>query len=544
MTKKLIKSGVYDSFTTFRVFEVNNRNNFVKALKKLIKSNLIISGETRYENEGSIDFNNQFMKLRERRLKLFRESKEKGKLQPREIRGDIFQTKDKPEVTIKPIQNGIAIDAENNLIDNLVASQEYELGRIANLYNYEKKYTGFNSHDFKNVFLLYPCKAYIGEKVLYISFFLMIYKNGLATLNSKINIDGRDLNELSDSIYDLSLENVFLPEFLFSESSNNNYKKKGRCNSLREVEGVYKKYLGDLFNTNNFSMPFNFITLIDYKNRPDECFSEDNISFNRSLYNLLNAPVSEFTEKHDKPVREFIKTRYFETSYFHRYYGNNNRIISVYTKRIKDEFNSIYPNGEGGELADSHIYLVSLTGVINVIEALLFRKFINDNYVLSNLNTKTSMSQLLKLKIKSKNDSLLDLKRYYYSYGSLTELQEFMHYKCEDYTKSAIANQWSREIEDLIKLKREQFVSTLSILGPIITIILTLILSFPTIKQISEEIGVEQNSIFIYIIFNTAFIFLLLIVFVKQFIELFLRLSVILSNLAKKLRAIFKKLKK
>lgn len=127
------------------------------------------------------------------------------------------------------------------------------------------------------------------------------------------------------------------------------------------------------------------------------------------------------------------------------------------------------------------------------------------------------MSKLLKLKMDIKKDSLLDLKRYYYTYGSLTHLQEFMNEKCEDYIKSSIANQWSKEIEDLNKLKREKFVSTLGMWGSIVTVFLTLLLSFPAIKQIAEAVGLNDKSITLYIIFNFVVFLLLALVFIRPF---------------------------
>lgn len=171
-------------------------------------------------------------------------------------------------------------------------------------------------------------------------------------------------------MFDLRFDKVYLPKFLFSDSQENIYKKKARCNSLKEVEDIYKSYLSSNFKIKSFSIPFNLITLIDFNYRPKE-FREDYHKYNHGIYNLLYAPISEHTSKSDDRVKEFIKTKYFETSYFHRYYGNNNRIISVYTKRISQEFNVIDSNGSGGKIEDLDVYTLSLTGVINVIEAIV-----------------------------------------------------------------------------------------------------------------------------------------------------------------------------
>src|SRR5699024_8988474 len=405
MTRKLINYGFFDSFTIFRLANIYSSKSYGKIVEKLAKSNLIISSEKINDKEGFIEFNGPFRELCHKRFDLYNESIKEKKAQPVEIRGDFSQAKEGQTTNICSISNKGNINLESNIIDKFVTVQEKELYRIEYLYNYEKEYTGFFSHDFKNVFLCYPCKAHKGDKVLYISFFLMVYKNGLAILNSKINIDGENVDELSENIYDTPLDNVFLPEFLFSQNKSNNYKKKSRCNSLREVENVYKKYLDDMFNIENFVMPFNLFTLIDYKNRPREDFTETTDLFNQSIYNLLCAPVNSFTAKSKETVQSFVQSKYFETSYFHRYYGNNSRIVAVYTKQVIDELESINFNENNGKLEDLDVlYLTSLTGVINVVESLLFKKFINDNYILLNLNTRTSMGKLLKSKIKRKND--------------------------------------------------------------------------------------------------------------------------------------------
>lgn len=494
-----IISGNFDSFTVFQIKELQYTSDYIRLLKKIVKTNLIISAETL---EGEISFNEKFEELLNTRQELYKKSKSEGKVLPNQIRGDFTLNNE---------------HGNSELIDEFKTSQIDSLHKLASIYHYEELYTGFDTRDFKNILLLYPAKAVIGDRIIYISVMMYLYKNGVTIFNFSLDGNGLDLNKLSEDIWNIHFDKVFLPEFLFSETSSDEYKKKGRCTSLRDVENVYKDFFSKRFKIQYFSEPFHFLNLINYRTRPNDFREKRNsLLFNKSVYNLLYAPITDFTSKDDDVLDDYLKDRYFSTSNFQRYYINASRIISVNSKKVESEFPI---QGEKRKIDDRTLYHSYFGAVFNAIEVVLFKKLINDRYLISQLHEGVSLRELYELKIKINSNSLLEYNRYFYTFGSLRTLTEFALEKSEDFLKSYIVDQRTEKIEVLIKFKRDRNVSALGILGPIVSIILTMLLSFPSLKDIMKYIHKEEYTMTVYIIFNILFSLLLFSIFYKQSID-------------------------
>ena len=79
---------------------------------------------------------------------------------------------------------------------------------------------------------------------------------------------------------------------------------------------------------------------------------------------------------------------------------------------------------------------------------------------------------------------------------------DFLEEKCEDFLQTKLMNQRRERIEKVINLKKERFITNFTALGPVLTIGVTLLLSFPALENLMENLNKKEYLLETYVIVN------------------------------------------
>lgn len=547
MSKAKIKKGYWDHFVMFEAFKHNNPEKTIykykKIINKLIQSGLIISEET---PDKKVSLNKKFEGEIEKRRDIYLQAIDNNKIVPAHIQGDIKKVAEAPKIFIGSDKQFITVDAEDNIVDELRVSQLIALQQLISLYNLEHKHTGFLHTSFKNRFLLMPVKATINEKTFFLNVILTIFKHGYCMLHFSINAADIDIDLLNTSVWNVHFDNIMLPERMINNSTSMEYKKKARCNNMNDITSVFleclSKYLDiqDQVNTTKY----NHLNLIDYTYRP-KTFEDNDISkpLKASLFQLLFAPVSEFTMNSDMNINSVLNNKKYDLNLHFRSYANHNRLINIYSSRIEQPFKSMseYP------FSENVLYNTAIGGAINSIELLMQKKLQNDKTTFLNLNSAMTINDLIKIKTNNNIEYFHEFSQYYYSYASVNSFTMYLENACDDYLKNEMVIERNKRLEELITLRKEKYVSKFTALSPILTITITLLFSLPTLEQLLKLLNIKEYLLPIYSISNLIFIIFICILYreliKEKSINLFNYIVRNISLISKYTKEIFLKLK-
>lgn len=213
-------------------------------------------------------------------------------------------------------------------------------------------------------------------------------------------------------------------------------------------------------------------------------------------------------------------------------YVNYNRIISCISKGFnKDIEEQLLFNGINSdeiknlEVECEDIYRTVLVGTINNIEDILIKKSNSALINYTQLSMDMPLNQLLDIEIMETKLYLSNYYKYFYEYESLNRLSKFIEEKSESYLRFGSFNERKDKIESILQLRKEKLIYNATLLGPLLTIILTTLLSYSALESITKAFAINISVILIYIIINIIFDVFLIIVFKTQFKELFYLLN-------------------
>jgi hypothetical protein len=500
VTNPKIKNGYINIFQAFQLFHHKNPkkdiNNYIKSIERLVKSNIIISVENA---KKEVDFSKKFNDYLSERKRNFREKN-------MNYNNDLKKLKENPTVTFAPEY----IEIEDNLDDELENSQIQYIEQLVAIYQAEEDYTGAHTKDDKNRFLLFPSKITLKNNVdIYMGVYLTIYKNGYAILHSTIEINDLEFEYFNVKGWDFPVNNVMIPHFLINNDQSYSLKKKSGITSINQLMDVYKDFITDVIQEDKSDISIlNFynLCLCDYAYQPEDFGKSVSKKFDETVYKLLYAPITEFTMKSTEEITSLMSSQFFGFSKKLRLYANSNRTISAYGNNIKktDLFNDYSQNDLNRLLQNG-----SLGGVITAIETLLLKKMTLQQYAVFELNQNISLKRLIDLNIYEQTNYIHEFSQYFYHYGSVRELIKFLNKTCEDFLQSNLINERRDKLEKLIDLKKERNVASFTMIGPIISVAFTLILSLPTLEQFLKVIKKEHLLIESYVTINFIFIMII-----------------------------------
>jgi hypothetical protein len=536
-----IKNGFYNTFYSFKLFEINDLNkkySYVNILEKIIDSGILITDEN--ENK-EIYFRNKFINILKERKNSYRTSLKDGSVLPFPLSKGIKKVREKTTIDLSASDSGISITVDDDLVDNLEESQVFFLNQLVSVLSDEEQYTGIPSKEYKNRFLLFPpMVTNTQDLTFHPGINLTIFKHGYAVLWISMELENVNFELINSNKWDLPLKSTYLPEFMFGNIESNAFKKKARCNRIQTILEEYSNYLYDIVNNKpreDAGNLFHQLVLSDYSYRLKNFDKTSNL-FNEHIYKLLYAPINNYQLKSHDEINSIINEKYYSFSRNMRLYANHNRAIYVYSeeylKTLKETFtkdtNSLLPSNES-ELN----YLnqkVTIGGMINAIETILLKKE-SQNILLFELNDKTSLRKLTTLLIKENINYSVEFSKYFYTYGSVRELLLFLEKNCEDFLQTNLMIERKERIEKVISLRKEQYISNFTALGPVITIVLTMFFSFPTLENIFEKIQKEELFLPSYIILNLIMIVLFSYLTRNEIIDIYIDIK---SNLKLKLK--------
>jgi len=512
MAKLQIHHGFYNAFYAFKLFESNGTNEqYVKIINNLKETGIIISAET---IEKEINHMESFSNYLVERKKEYRSLENEQKAIPAYLARSISKTHDKPSIIFSMSEESIDLILEDNLTDELEVSQTNALNRLVSLYSAEEQYTGFGSKTYKNRFLLLPPQLSIKhENYFHPEISLTLFKHGYAILNLTMEIENMAYEDINLSAWDLDFEKVYLPEFMINDNGSFIMKKKARCNSVNRLLGEYVNYINKQINyenTQEIGQHFFHLVLSKYTNMPEE-FKEDNNDkqLNDILFKLLFSPIQDYQLKPEQEITKFINNRYFSFSKHIRLFANSNRTISAYSKNFQKSVKPFI--SESLDLNNTYIlnHLAqnsSIGGMINAIESILLKKEATQKLSVFEVQEHTSLKKLIDLLIQENTNYAMEFSKYFYNYGSVRDLITFLEDKCEDFLQTKLMNERRERIEKVISLKKERHVANFTALGPILSIVITLILSFPALESILKTLDMEVYLFKTYVVFNLFFI--------------------------------------
>lgn len=514
----IIKDGNLDIFYGFEAFEFSkskrNSKKYLDFMRRLFDTGIIVSAE---KPDGEVSFTESFETDLFNRKLMYRENEEKKSGIPIYLRADINKKMDEPSVETDNEQRKMHL--YRDLEDRLEIAQEKYLQKMVSIYNAEEKHTGIPSKDLKNRFLLATPLIKVGGAEQYCGIYLTVFKQGYVIIHLSMVLNEVDFDKVNSSIWDLPLENVKVPELIIKSNKSYKPKKKARCNTLHDLILVYKEFIvkhSGLINLNLQGEFLRNISLFDYSYIPSDYNQEISDDLYFEFYKLLHAPITEFTLKTNQETRSVIENRYYSFSKGLRVLANSNRLIVAGTKSLQKDINKLVDDGSEKEV----FHNTSLGAVINAIELILIKKLSIQKHSVYELMPNTSLARLINLTIKENSDFSLEFSKYFYTFGSVRSLIHFMEEACEDFLQQRITSERRNRLEKLINLKKERYIASFAVAGPILTIAITLLVSYPAIKQVFVDIDKKHLVLPVYITSNlllSIFMILLVLPQIKDF---------------------------
>jgi len=522
-----IKHGFYNAFYAFKLFDnkgsIDNKE-YVKVLGSLRDTGLFISAE---RPDKEVFFMDSFTELLQKRKEKHRQNKENGETVPSYLQQSIQKVGDNPKIYFGATESGFRIEIEDDLVDDLDVSQDYYINQLVDIYRDEERYTGIASKEHKNRFLLFP--PFIRDtqqRSYHPGIYLTIYKHGYAILWLSFELEDIEFNEINLNGWCLDIESAYFPEFMINGNKSFDYKKKARCSNINIL---LKEYAAYIYKSANYSGPnipgqyFYHLILSEYAYMMDKYEDKVNVKFSETIYKLLFAPIHDYLLKTPSEIENILNKRYYSNSMYLRFYANNNRVISAYAKDYKKSVKPYLPPDLDLKDTEALNFLyqrLSMGGAINSIESLLLKKETIQNLLVFELNEKTSLKKLINLLIKENLNYSIEFSKYFYTYGSVREMLSFLERSCEDFLQNNLMNERQQKIEKVISLKKEKYNANFTALGPILTIALTLFLSFPTLESIFKIVKRENWLLPTYFTINIIFIIFILYITREQLTEI------------------------
>ncbi|MED3710048.1 hypothetical protein P4502_12525 [Peribacillus frigoritolerans] len=406
-------------------------------------------------------------------------------------------------------------------IDLLKESQIIGIERLVSLLNQEKFYTGFQSKDSKNRFLIYPPQLIISEEIVIPIIILTLFKSGHILVHFSYEIKKITANKISGYSWNLKLDKVKLPKEI-----SNTIETDG-VESLEDIANIYLQYFKIRFRTDGLVYYMQHLCLPEYAYQPESFKLKESKKFNDGIYRILFAPIFKHQLKNDENCEELLKNQLYNFSKHYNLYANYNRLISCFSKHFKaslDEqlkFRGLSDEElKKVEITNEELYNTSTQAIIIAIENTLIKK---SNMAISNLielNIDMPLNKLIDKEILDTMFYLGDFYKTFYTYESLVRFTEFLENKCENYLNLNETKIRKEKIESIINIKKEKLIYNVTLLGPLLTIILTLLFSYSALESITKGFGVGKNLNEIYIYLNLLFNILLILFFKSQFKEL------------------------
>lgn len=521
MTKEKIRHGYYNAFYAFKLFESDNSiEQYTSILKLLKESGISISAETL---EGEVSFMSSFEDFVQERKRNYRKLKEKESSLPEYLLKSIEEVDEKPTVAIG---HNLEISFIDNLIDELEESQHYSLQQLVLMYQAEEQYTGLATKNYKNKFVLFPPFLSDSQKSFHPSIFLTVFKHGYAIIHLTMEIEDMTYEELNMSIWDLEFEDVLMPELLTKNNTSYEMTKNKNCTSANLILAEYGNFIERLvnFETNEVTGEYFYhLVLSDFAYNIKSFEENDSDKLNETLFKLLYAPINNYQIRTKTETKRFLESKYMSFSKTKRVYANHNRTISLYTKDFKDAIKDAVEDSEDLDhphYLNSVAHNTSLGAMISAIELILLKKLVIQRFSVFEIHEDTSLKKLLNLSIKENTDYAIDFTKYFYTYGSVRELISFLENECEDYLQTNLMNERRMRLEKVINLKKEKEVASFTALGPLVTILFTILFSYPALDTILKGFGKGAYINSIYIVVNLVSLSMIGYFFRNRFFEL------------------------
>lgn len=522
-----IKNGFFNAFYAFKLFDSKghlDNKQYIKVLESLRDAGIMISADN---PDNAIYFMSGFNDTLIERKKEYRKYKEEKKQPPIYLDKSITKISEKPKVYVAPTEKGIRIELEDDLVDDLHVSQDYYLHQLIDIYHDEEKYTGIPTKEYKNRFLLFP--PLIKDKkqqYFHPGIYLTVFKHGYAILWISFELEDTEFDEINLNGWCLNIDTAYFPEFMINDNKSHLYKKKARC---ADINSLLKEYGNFIYRAANNEEPklvgqyFYHLVLTDFAYMVERYNDKLNNKFNETMYKLLFAPMPDYLLKSQNEIEEFLNTRFYSNSMYLRLYANNNRTISAFTKDNKKALRPYLP--VDADLNDSeglnYLYQkISVGGIINSIESLLLKKETIQNLLVFELNESTSQKKLINLLIRENMNYSVEFSKYFYTYGSVRDQLQFLEKSCEGFLQTKLMDERKEKLEKVISLKKDRYVTNFTAIGPVLTILLTLFLSFPTLDSIFQKLNKESLLLPTYFILNLFFIMFFLYVTREQTVEI------------------------
>lgn len=516
MEASKITNGIIDNFFVFEIFD-NSRGDltkkYQKVLNRLIKSKLVIS---KANINKRVDFGEQFLMHIKEREKF--KSKNKNSMN-RSIKGDFIHPNSN-DYTFSGFESEPYDHSEGTVIDLLWYSQNRAIQQFVHTNYLEELHTKTEILTTKNNFLLYPIRIiWEDETVSFIDLTITTYKHGYSILNATIRFSQAEINNLEREIWRLPIKEAYFPRLMFNNTGENeacySYKKIGRCNNPISALNRYLDFIQkEVFNYESEKENFNCLTISNISNLPAN-FEKIETKLNENIFKLLFAPVG-INLPSANSISERLEKSSMDLNEITRVYANQYRLIFLMAKDFKNRLEEMGILNK--EYQQEHMYSAFRGGFIFAIEKLLLKMFTSKKFILKSLNENLSLKKLYQLSLNRNYELRYETDQIFYNYTTTRVLIDFLYKKCLDsYSESIFAEQQARTLQ-LINLNKERRVAQFSILGPIIAIIISIVLSMSGIKDLLETFGIfdPQIHILFYIIFNGIVIGVILLSYLDQ----------------------------
>lgn len=521
-----IKKGFLDIFYVFELYNSNginvDNNKYKKILEKIYESGIVISAENQ---EKAVFFTDRFQNLINERKSEFRKNRSDKKKNPEYLNRSIKQLEDGPTVNLSATSGKIAISIYDEIEDELEYSQMRFMEKLINIYSSEEKYTGISTKEYKNRFLLFPPEiSLIDDEYIFPGVYLTVFKNGYGIVQMSIDLTDFDFELINEVGWNLQLIDLSIPELLINGENSYDFKRVEE-HYINNLLKIYADFVYKIINNHTPTIHgqyFYNLTLSKFPFNPDNFEKNGTPNYLALIYKLLYAPVEDYSLKSLEETSFFVNNRYYTYSKFSRMYANNNRIIQIFSKDFPTSISSLFEDPEvltDEEFLNELCHNTALGGVINSIESILLKKEANQSLSVFKLQESTSLKRLLDLLIKDNVNYSMEFSKYFFTYASVREMMVFLEEKCEDFLQTKLMEERKIRIEKLISLKKEKNVTNITILGSVLTVFITLILSFPPIESILEYLNKTEYILLIYLVVNILYIFFLVYLFIEQIIQ-------------------------
>lgn len=520
---KDIQEAVIDNFFTFDLFD-NTKGNiskeYFKILKKLVDSQLLI---TSFDENKEVVFQNHFSNELDRRRKLYNEKNLINVMKKDfvSVKGDTF--------VFDGFKAPPFITENDKIIDLLAYSQLRAMFHYAEALGNEEYYTGVNTLNTKECFLLFPIRIEKNsDEIFYIDIYFTFFQHGYGILNASTRIKDEGVDQLSSSVWDIEIKSAFLPKFMFDidvkEENKYEYKKIGGCKTILESINRYMDILQKKLNSKNtfdnklkFKFNFDCMTILKMKNQPDN-FENERIHLYPQIYKLLFAPIGHLA-LNNKTAKERVDKYSKQPDNNLKIFINSKRFIMIFGNDIYAEVSD-----SPEEIQKELLYSSYRSGMIFALEKLFLKNITMRKYLIRLSDPTLSLNKMYTILMNRDMELRYETNQLFYSFTSTREYIDFFVEKgIETSVLNAIEESVNR-VKDLILLRRENRINKITIVTTILALVFTVLFSMAGIKETLETLGILDISIIIStykiivsLVFLTIILFYKDLLFVKSY---------------------------